>query len=82
MPTPNPVAFTLFNMEIRWYGILIAVAILLAALIMMKRAPRHGLTSDAVLDILIISIPRESSVHGYTMCCSTGITTAPICRRL
>lgn len=57
MPTPNPVAFTLFNMEIRWYGILIAVAILLAALIMMKRAPRHGLTSDAVLDILIISIP-------------------------
>jgi phosphatidylglycerol:prolipoprotein diacylglycerol transferase len=57
MPTPNPVAFTLLGMEVRWYGILIALAILLAAMIMMKRAPRHDLTSDGVLDILIIAIP-------------------------
>lgn len=57
MPTPNPVAFTLLGMEVRWYGILIALAILLAAMIMMKRAPRHDLASDGVLDILIIAIP-------------------------
>lgn len=57
MPTPNPVAFTLLGMEVRWYGILIALAILLATMIIMKRASRHDLTSDEVLDILIIAIP-------------------------
>lgn len=57
MPTPNPVAFTLLGMEMRWYGVLIAIAILLAAAILTKRAPRHGLTADAVLDVLIFAIP-------------------------
>lgn len=54
---PNPVAFTLFNLDIRWYGILVATGIALGTLVFYKRGPKRGISGDAVLDILIISIP-------------------------
>ncbi len=33
MPIPNPIAFSIFNIDIRWYGILIALGIILATLV-------------------------------------------------
>lgn len=54
---PNPVAFTLFNLDIRWYGILVATGIALGTLVFYKRGPKRGISGDSVLDILIISIP-------------------------
>ncbi|MEG2298781.1 MAG: prolipoprotein diacylglyceryl transferase, partial [Anaerovoracaceae bacterium] len=54
---PNPIAFTLFNIDVRWYGILIATGMLLAIIIVYKRAPKHEILSDSVLDILLVSIP-------------------------
>lgn len=56
MPTPDPIAFTLFGFEIRWYGILIAAAMIVAVLIVMRRAPKHGLDPENMLDVLIVSI--------------------------
>lgn len=53
----NPVAFTLFGLEIRWYGILISVGILLAALLAVKRAPKYKINSDDVLDSIIWMLP-------------------------
>ena len=53
MGHPDPIAFTIFGMDIRWYGILIACGMLLAVLISCKRAPRHGITDEDVLDIAI-----------------------------
>lgn len=53
----DPVAFTLFGLEIRWYGIFIATALVLAMLIAIKRAPRLGLTADHVLDFFLFMIP-------------------------
>lgn len=57
MPVPNPIAFTLFGIDIMWYGILICIGMLLATLITYKRAPSHGIESDKVLDYVLICIP-------------------------
>lgn len=57
MPIPNPIAFTVFNIDIRWYGILIALGIILATLVVYKRAPRHGIDSEKTLDFILICVP-------------------------
>lgn len=57
MNQPNPIAFTLFGIEVRWYGILIALAMLLAVLISSKRAHKQNLTEDDVLDIALWMLP-------------------------
>lgn len=57
MPVPNPVAFTIFRIDVMWYGVLISSGIILATLITYKRAPRHGIQSDKVLDFILICIP-------------------------
>lgn len=57
MPTPEPVAFTIFNIDIMWYAILITSGIIIATVICCKRAPKHDLTSDQILNFIIICIP-------------------------
>ncbi len=57
MPVPDPVAFTIFNIDIMWYAILISIGIILATAICCYRAPLHGLTSDQILNFVIICIP-------------------------
>ncbi|MBN7774259.1 prolipoprotein diacylglyceryl transferase [Clostridium aminobutyricum] len=57
MPTPNPIAFTAFGIDVRWYGILIAIGIVVATLIVYKRAPRHGINPDKTLDFILICVP-------------------------
>ena len=54
---PNPVAFEIFNFDIRWYGILVASGIALGTFVFYKRGPKRGISGDAVLDILIVAIP-------------------------
>ena len=55
--TPDPIAFTIFGIDVRWYGILIATGMILAILWTYKRFPRHGLDQNHVIDIALISIP-------------------------
>lgn len=57
MPTPDPIAFTIFGIDIRWYGVLIAIAIGVAVFLACRRAPRHHLDADTMLDVLIWAIP-------------------------
>ena len=38
MPQPEPVAFTLFNIDVMWYGILITLGIVIATLICCKES--------------------------------------------
>ncbi|MCL1981752.1 MAG: prolipoprotein diacylglyceryl transferase [Clostridiales bacterium] len=54
---PNPVAFSIFGLNIMWYGVLIGAGILLAAVVAYSRAPKHGLQPDKLLDVLIVSLP-------------------------
>lgn len=57
MTAPDPVAFTIFHIDIMWYAILITTGMVLAVLISCKRAPKHKLTADQILNFVIISIP-------------------------
>ncbi|MEG0075848.1 MAG: prolipoprotein diacylglyceryl transferase [Eubacterium sp.] len=57
MPTPNPVAFSIFNIEVRWYGILIAVALVIGLLIAVKRSEKYGIKSDDILDFFLFLTP-------------------------
>ena len=57
MPQPNPIAFTIFNMDIMWYGIIITCGMVIAAVIVYLRAPRHNLSGDNMLTLAIIVVP-------------------------
>ncbi len=56
-PTPDPVAFSIFGLDVRWYGVLIASAVFLGFGIACRRAPSFGLKPDTVVDSLLIAIP-------------------------
>ncbi|MDO5490898.1 MAG: prolipoprotein diacylglyceryl transferase [Bacillota bacterium] len=57
MPAPDPIAFTIFHIDIMWYAILICGGIVAAAFLCCRRAPAHGLTSDQILNFALICIP-------------------------
>ena len=42
----DPVAFTIGSLEIRWYGILMALAVLSLLLVMLREAKSRGMTND------------------------------------
>lgn len=53
----DPVAFTLFGLDIRWYGILIASGVVIGTLLALREAKRRGLNEDTLLDFLLFAIP-------------------------
>ena len=55
--TPDPVAFSILGISIRWYAILICTGMILGTLIAMRRAPSRGLTADDILDVVLIALP-------------------------
>jgi len=50
-------AFSMFGHNIQWYGIIIAIAFLLAAAYVMRRAPRVGIKGDDIIDGLLFAVP-------------------------
>ncbi len=58
LSVPDPIAFRIFGLEIRWYAICIVVGMIGAVLIMMKRTPLYGISpADKVLDFVLWVIP-------------------------
>lgn len=55
--TPNPIAFTLFGFEIRWYAILICAGMIIGSFIAYRRCPSRGIVPDDLIDTLLFSIP-------------------------
>ncbi|AUN15473.1 prolipoprotein diacylglyceryl transferase [[Clostridium] sordellii] len=51
------VAFTIFGIDVMWYGILMAIGMILGTLIALKEAKRVGIKEDNILDLAIIAIP-------------------------
>ena len=49
----HPIAFEIGPLTIHWYGILVAAGFLVALITAQKRAPRAGLTSEAVSDVAL-----------------------------
>jgi len=58
LPVPDPVAFRVFGLEVRWYGICIVLGMIAAVILCMKRTPRYGIyPPDKVLDFVLWVIP-------------------------
>lgn len=57
MHSPGSVAFSVFGLDVMWYGLLIGGGFLLATLISYQRAPRHDIRPDFILDLIIWMIP-------------------------
>lgn len=53
----NPVALSVFGIDIMWYGILISLGIILAVMLAMYRARRKGIKTDDILDIALVAVP-------------------------
>ncbi len=53
----NPVAFTIGGLSVRWYGIIIAVALVLGALFCVRLAKKEGFDPDIITDIVLVGAP-------------------------
>lgn len=57
MRAPDPVAFSIFGLDVMWYGLLIGCGFLIATLISYYRSKSHGIEPDFILDLVIFIIP-------------------------
>ena len=57
MVSPGSVAFTIFGLEVAWYGVLIALGFLLAGGIAYMRCPILDINQDHFLNFVIWLIP-------------------------
>jgi phosphatidylglycerol---prolipoprotein diacylglyceryl transferase len=53
----NPVAFNIFGIGIRWYGIFIATAMLIGTLLAIRESRRIGFDENYIMDIILFSVP-------------------------
>lgn len=53
----NPIAFNIFGLDIRWYGILIATGMLLGMIIAKYSCALRDINYDSLLDVILISLP-------------------------
>ncbi len=61
----NPVAFTVFGLDIRWYAIIISLGMVLGVILAVHRSEKFGFSNDDVLDLVLIAIP--ASIIGARM---------------
>lgn len=53
----NPVAFKIGDFEVYWYGILIAVALVLCIALALKQAKKHNFPDTLIYDTMLVTIP-------------------------
>ncbi|MEG1547329.1 MAG: prolipoprotein diacylglyceryl transferase [Clostridia bacterium] len=57
MTNPDRVAFTIFGRDIYWYGVLMAVGIIIAVLLAIREGKRKKLPEDTIVDLCLVIIP-------------------------
>jgi phosphatidylglycerol:prolipoprotein diacylglycerol transferase len=53
----DPIAFRLFGLPIRWYGLLIASAMLLGTMLALRESRRLNFDENYIMDIILYSVP-------------------------
>lgn len=53
----NPIAFNIFGISVRWYGILISIGMLLGIALASYNSKYRGVDFDRLLDMIIICLP-------------------------
>lgn len=51
------VAFSIFGIDVMWYGVLISTGVLVGVLLALKEAKRTGFKEDDLIDFLLYAIP-------------------------
>lgn len=57
MNNPSRVAFTLFGRDVYWYGVLMALGILIGVWLTLREGKRKKLTEDDIMDMCLVIIP-------------------------
>ena len=74
------VAFTIFGLDIMWYGVLMASAMILCVLIALKEAKRVKINEDDILNLAIFAIPcglvGARLYSNHINCIKSGLLTA------
>ncbi len=52
----DPTAFTIFGISIQWYGIIITLGLVLAALYCFPKMKRFGIDSDKAIDVILFGV--------------------------
>ncbi|WP_425446977.1 prolipoprotein diacylglyceryl transferase [Dethiothermospora halolimnae] len=53
----DPVAFEIFGLSVRWYGIIIATGLALATIVALRETRRIGFDEEYLIDLLIFAVP-------------------------
>ncbi len=53
----NPVPFHVGPLAIHWYGIIMAVAVLVGAYVFSRQLPKRGIAADHVYGMLLFAVP-------------------------
>lgn len=53
----NPIAIELGPFQIRWYGLIIASAVLIATFLSVREGKKHGILEDDIYDLLLRALP-------------------------
>lgn len=53
----NRIAFNVFGMDINWYGVFIAIGILLGAVVAFRNTKHTGISNDMFMDFILIAVP-------------------------
>jgi len=53
----DPIAFSIFGLDVAWYGILISLGILSGIAVATYRAKKEGLYNDVIMDFALIAVP-------------------------
>ena len=57
MQMPDRVAFNIFGKDIYWYGVLMAMGIVIAVILAMREGKRKKLPEDTIIDLCLVIIP-------------------------
>ena len=53
----NPIAFNLFGLDLRWYGILISFGMVIGILLASYNCKVRGISYDSMMDLILIALP-------------------------
>ncbi len=53
----NPVAFNLFGIDVRWYGIIMSAAMIIGVLLAIRNGKKLGFAEDHILDVCLLALP-------------------------
>jgi phosphatidylglycerol:prolipoprotein diacylglycerol transferase len=53
----DPIAFTVGPFTVRWYGIVLSLAIFTALALSLRHAPKYGIEPDRMVDMFMFALP-------------------------